>query len=89
MLQYVKRHIIIIFSKETIPYQYKVNSAKKIGSNHYNHKKNIVNCYIYMMVKSYRKRSRISEKKFREILRLFLLDIEASKVSESDLHRWF
>ena len=34
------------------------------------------------MLKSYRKRSRISEKKFREILRLFLLDIEASKVSE-------
>ena len=34
------------------------------------------------MVKSYQNRSRISEKKFREILRLFLLDIEASKVSE-------
>ena len=33
------------------------------------------------MVKSYQKRSRISEKIFREILRLFLLDIEAIKVS--------
>ena len=34
------------------------------------------------MVRLCKKRSRISEKKFREILRLFLLDIEASKVSE-------
>ena len=31
---------------------------------------------------SYKKRSRISSKKFREILRLFLLDIEATKVSK-------
>ena len=34
------------------------------------------------MVKRYKKHSRISDKKFREILRLFLLDIEATKVSE-------
>jgi transposase len=34
------------------------------------------------MVNKYKKRSRISESKFREILRLFLLDIEATKVSE-------
>ena len=34
------------------------------------------------MVRLCKKRSRISEKKFREILRLFLLDIEAIKVSE-------
>jgi transposase len=34
------------------------------------------------MVKQYKKHSRISDKKFREILRLFLLDIEAIKVSE-------
>ena len=33
------------------------------------------------MVKSYKKRSRISISKFREIIRLFLLDLEASKVS--------
>jgi len=34
------------------------------------------------MVKWYKKHSRISDKKFREILKLFLLDIEATKVSE-------
>jgi len=34
------------------------------------------------MVKRYKKHSRISDKKFRETLRLFLLDIEATKVSE-------
>ena len=34
------------------------------------------------MVKSYKKRSRISASKFREVLRLFLLDIEATKVSK-------
>jgi len=34
------------------------------------------------MFKLYKNRSRISDAKFREILRLFLLDIEATKVSE-------
>ena len=34
------------------------------------------------MVNHYKKHSRISDKKFREILKLFLLDIEATKVSE-------
>jgi len=34
------------------------------------------------MVNMYQKRSRISPSKFREILRLFLLDIEATKVSK-------
>ena len=34
------------------------------------------------MIKRYKKHSRISDKKFREILLLFLLDIEATKVSE-------
>ena len=34
------------------------------------------------MVKRYKKHSRIFESKFREILRLFLLDIEVTKVSE-------
>ena len=33
------------------------------------------------MIKRYKKHSRISDKKFREILKLFLLDIEATKVS--------
>jgi len=40
------------------------------------------------MVKRYEKHSRISVSKFREILRLFLLDIEATKVSEiSNIYR--
>ena len=34
------------------------------------------------MKNKYIKRSRISEKKFREILRLFCIDIEASKIAE-------
>ena len=34
------------------------------------------------MNKNYKKRSRISNAKYREILRFFLLDIEAKKVSE-------
>jgi transposase len=34
------------------------------------------------MVKQYKKRSRITDKKFRDILKLFLLDIEATKVSD-------
>ena len=34
------------------------------------------------MVKQYKKHFRITDKKFREILKLFLLDIEATKVSE-------
>jgi len=34
------------------------------------------------MFKLYKSRSRISDSKFREILKLFLLDIEAIKVSE-------
>ena len=34
------------------------------------------------MVKSYKNRSRISAVKFREILNLFLLDIEATKISK-------
>ena len=34
------------------------------------------------MVKVYKKYSRISTSKFREILKLFLLDIEATKISK-------
>ena len=34
------------------------------------------------MVNQYKKHFRITDKKFREILRLFLLDIEVTKVSE-------
>ena len=37
--------------------------------------------YLISMGNKYVKRSRISEKKFREILQLFCLDIEAKKVS--------
>ena len=52
------------------------------GSRDYNHKKYICKCYIYNMVNVYKNRSRISSSKFRKILRLFLLDIEAVKVSK-------
>ena len=38
--------------------------------------------YISNIFKSYKKGSHISRPKFREILRLFLLDIEATKISE-------
>ncbi|MHC5144671.1 MAG: IS1595 family transposase, partial [Planctomycetota bacterium] len=34
------------------------------------------------MINKYQKRSRISEAKFRQIIKLFSLDIEATKIAE-------
>jgi hypothetical protein len=46
------------------------------------------------MINVYKKHSRISTSKFREILRLFLLDIDATKTSKimnvsRQSHKWY